>query len=269
MRNLWASRDLIGNLTLREIKSKYRRTVLGQLWSLLNPIALLATYSVVFSYVLQVQAPKGDPSGLHTFALWLASALLPYLFVSAALNAGLASLVGGTNLIKKVYFPRETLVLAAVMSALFTFLIEMFVLHVAIVIFGGSLTPLRLLVTLGLIALLGVFALGLALLASVVNVYFRDTQHLVGIFLLAWLYATPIIYPIHLVEARLGGDSTGFAIYQLNPLARFAEAFRDTLYDGHMPEGSTVVYLVCVSFAILAVGHVVFRSLEGSLAEEL
>ncbi len=88
------------------------------------------------------------------------------------------------------------------------------------------------------------FALGLALIASVINVYFRDTQHLVSIFLLAWLYATPIIYPISMVMRPARGDSTGFSIYQLNPLARFVEAFRDTMYDGHMPEGEPIVYLV-------------------------
>lgn len=269
MRNLWGSRDLIGNLTLREIKSKYRRTVLGQAWSLLNPMALLTIYSLAFSYVLQVRPPLGDPSGLNSFALWLASALLPYLFVSGALNSGLGSLVASSNLIQKVYFARETLVVAAVVSALFTFMIEMFVLHVAIYCFGGKLTPLHLAVTLLLIALLAIFALGLALIASVINVYFRDTQHLVSIVLLAWLYATPIIYPISMVSGRLGETSQAFSIYQLNPLARFVEAFRDTLYDGRMPEGSTILYLVAVSLGALAIGHLVFRSLEDTLAEEL
>lgn len=269
MRNLWASRDLIGNLTLREIRSRYRRTILGQTWSLLNPIALLTIYSLVFSTVLQVNAPTGSPSGLDTFALWLAAALLPYLFVSGALNAGLGSLVAGSNLIQKVYFPRETLVVAAVVSALFTFMIEMFVFQIAIFAFGGTTKALHVLITLGLIGLLAMFALGLALIASVVNVYFRDMQHLVSIFLLAWLYATPIIYPITLVEARLGADSTGFAIYQLNPLTRFVEAFRDLLYDSRLPDPTTIGFLAVVSLATLAIGHLVFRSLEGTLAEEL
>jgi ABC-2 type transport system permease protein len=269
VRQLWQSRDLIGNLTLREIRSNYRRTILGQTWSLLNPIALLAIYSFVFSYVLQIRVAPGSQSGLDTFALWLAAALLPYLFVSSAVPSGLSSLVANTELIQKVHFPRETLVIAAVLSALFTFMIEMFVLHVAVVIFGGTLAPIRILVTLCLIALLFVFILGIALVASVINVYFRDTQHLVSIFLMAWLYASPIIYPITLVSDRLGAGSRGFQIYQLNPLTRFVEAFRDILYDGHLPTGSTIVYLVAVSFAVLSVGHVVFRSLEGSLAEEL
>lgn len=269
LRTLWATRDLIGTLTLREISSRYRRTAIGQAWSLINPIALLTTYSVVFSYFLQIKPPIGDPSGLDTFALWLASALLPYLFIAGALNGGLGALVGNTSLIQKVYFARETLVVAAVMSALFTFLIEMFVLHLAIVVFGGTLTALHILVTIGLIALFAVFALGLALIASVVNVYFRDTQHLVSIILLAWLYATPIMYPIELVSSRLGVDSQGFAIYQLNPLAGFAEAFRDTLYNGRLPDPSTIGYITIVSFAVLTIGHLVFRSLEGTLAEEL
>ena len=269
LREVLAFRELLVNLTLREMRSKYRRTALGQGWSLLNPIAFLTIYSLVFSFVLQVKPPQGSPSGLDTYVLWLASGLLPFLFFSTVVNSGLGALVSNANLIKKVYFPRETLVLSTAVATLFTFLIELSILHAAILGFGGSLNPLRVLATLFLTGLLFLFAVGVALIASVVNVYFRDTQHLLGIVLQAWLYATPVIYPITLVETRLGEDSRGFLIYSLNPLAQFVEAFRHTLYDGRMPDGSTVGYLVLVTAAVLLVGHVVFRLLEGTLAEEL
>jgi ABC-type polysaccharide/polyol phosphate export permease len=269
VRELLASRELLGNLTLRELRSKYRGTALGQGWSLLNPIAFLTVYSVVFSFILRVQPPTGSPSGLHTFVLWLATALLPFMFFSTLVTSGMGSLVGNANLIKKVYFPREALVVSTALSCLVTFLIEYTVLHVAVAIFGGSLSMLRILVTLLVIALLFLFGVGLALVAAVVNVLFRDTQHLLSIILQAWLYATPVIYPITMVSSRLDEDSTAYRIYTLNPMAGFSRSFRDLLYDGHMPDVGTLGYLAGVTLLVLAFGHVLFRFFEGSMAEEL
>ena len=269
VRELLASRELLGNLTLRELRSKYRGTALGQGWSLLHPIAFLTVYSLVFSFILRVQPPTGSPSGLHSFVLWLATALLPFLFFSSVVTSGMGALVANANLIRKVYFPREALVLATALSGLVTFLIEYTVLHVAVASFGGALSPLRVLMTLLLVGLLFLFAVGLALVASVVNVLFRDTQHLLTIVMQAWLYATPVIYPITLVQSRLGEDSTAYRIYSLNPMTGFAESFRDVVYDGHAPDLGTVGYLAGVTAVVLVLGHVLFRLLEGSLAEEL
>jgi len=254
---------------LREMRSRYRATALGQGWSLLNPIAFLGIYSLVFSYVLRVEPPTGSPSGLHSFVIWLATALLAFLFFNTVVTSGMSALVANTNLIKKVYFPRETLVLSTALACLVTFLLEYAILHVVVAIFGGSVHPLRILVTLGLVALLFLFAIGVALMASVVNVYFRDAQYLASIVLQAWLYATPVIYPVRLVRDRLGEDSTGFHIYQLNPMARFAEALRDLVYDGRMPDAGTIGYLTAVTAVVVVAGHVIFRLLEGKLAEEL
>jgi ABC-type polysaccharide/polyol phosphate export permease len=269
VREVFASRELLGNLTLRELRSKYRGTALGQGWSLLHPIALLSIYSVVFSSILRVKPPTGSPSGLDSFVLWLATALLPFLFFSTIVTAGMGALVGNANLIKKVYFPRETLVLSTALACLVSFLIEYAVLHVAVVFFGGSLSPIRGLMTLLLVVMLFLFALGLALMASVVNVIFRDTQHLLTLVMQAWLYATPVIYPITLVRSQLDEDSVAYRIYSLNPMAGFAESFRDTVYDGRMPDALTLGYLGLVTALVLVGGHVLFRLLEGSLAEEL
>ena len=269
VRELLASRELLANLTMREIRSKYRGTALGQGWSLLHPIAFLTVYSMVFSFVLRIQPPTGSPSGLHSFVLWLATALLPFLFFTTVVTSGMGALVGNANLVKKVYFPRETLVLSTALSCLVTFLIEYTVLHVAVALFGGSVGPLRVLVTLLLVAMLFLFAVGLALIASVANVFFRDTQHLLTIVMQIWLYATPVIYPVALVSARLNEHSAAYRIYSLNPMAKFVATFRDTVYDGRMPDLGTLGYLTGVTALVLVCGHVLFRMVEGSLAEEL
>jgi len=262
---LGSSRDLMVNLTLREIRGKYKRTVLGQAWSLLNPIAQMATYSVVFSLLLRAQPAPGDPSGLDVFALWLSAGLLPWLFFQNVVMSGMGSLVGNANLINKVYFPRETLVISNAASWLFTFGIEMFVLTVAVLIFGGS--PLLYLpATIFFMLVLAAFGLGVSFVLAVANVYFRDTQHFVSLLMQVWFYATPIVYPISLVAVH---HANLLSIYRLNPLERFTEVFRNTMYDGRWPSLANTLYVVLVSVVALVIGYLIFKRYEGRLAEEL
>jgi ABC-type polysaccharide/polyol phosphate export permease len=262
---LRSSRDLLLNLTQREIKGKYKRTVLGQAWSLLNPIAQMITYSVVFSLLLKAKPDQGNPSGLDVFALWLSCGLLPWLFFNNVVTTGMSSLIGNGNLIKKVYFPRETLVISNALSWLFTFCIEMTVLVAALLIFGGR--PLLYLpATLFFMLVLGLLALGISLMLSVANVYFRDTQHFVTIVMQVWLYATPIMYPVSIIENEKPGL---VGLYRSNPMERFTEIFRNTLYDGRWPSLANSVFVVVVSLAVLVAGYAVFKRYEGRLAEEL
>lgn len=262
---LGSSRDLLVNLTLREVRSKYKRTVLGQVWSLLNPIAQMATYSIVFAFVLKAKPDKGDPSGLDVFALWLSAGLLPWLFFTNVVTTGMGSLVGNANLIQKVYFPRETLVMANAFAWLFTFGIEMSVLVLAMLLFGGS--PLLYLpATVFFMVVLAALALGLSFMLSVANVYFRDTQHFITIAMQVAFYATPIVYPLRLVATN---HQSLLFFYRLNPLERFTEAFRNTMYDGRWPTASNTLFLVVVSAVVLVLGYATFKRYEGRLAEEL
>ncbi|MCU1657194.1 MAG: transporter permease [Pseudonocardiales bacterium] len=265
VQDLRSSRELLANLALREIRGKYKRTVLGQAWSLLNPIALMITYSAVFSVLLKAHPPKGSPSGLNVFALWLSCGLLPWMFFANVVTSGMSSIIANANLIKKVYFPRETLVVADALSWLFTFSIEMLVLLVALLIFGGS--PLLYLPgAIAFMLLLACFGLGLALMLAVANVYFRDTQHFVAIFMQLWFYATPIVYPASLIVKDHPSIATA---YRLNPLERFVEAFRNLLYDNRWPTALNTLVLVLVSLGVLVLGMAVFRRFQGRLAEEL
>jgi ABC-2 type transport system permease protein len=263
--DLRASKELLSNLALREIRGKYKRTVLGQAWSLVNPIALMITYSAVFSVLLKAHPPKGSPSGLNVFALWLSCGLLPWMFFANVVTSGMSAVLANANLIKKVYFPRETLVIADTLSWMFTFSIEMLVLLVALLIFGGS--PLLYLPgAIGLMLLLACFGLGLALMLSVANVYFRDTQHFVAIFMQLWFYATPIVYPTTIIFKEHPSIE---AAYRLNPMERFVEAFRNLLYDNRWPTALNTLVLILVSFGVLGLGLAVFRRFQGRLAEEL
>jgi ABC-2 type transport system permease protein len=179
----------------------------------------------------------------------------------------MSALIGNANLIKKVYFPREVLVAAVVAAFDVSFLIELGVLAAALLIAGNFLVP-WIPVVLFLIAIFTLFVLGIGLTVSVLNVYFRDVQHFVNILLMLWFYATPIVYPITYVPKQWKGIPLRH-IYTFNPMVRFAEVFRDTIYDLRFPSWNDTLFLVVVSGVSLAIGMAIFSKLEGRLAEEL
>ncbi|WP_421740918.1 ABC transporter permease [Cellulomonas sp.] len=269
-----SSRELLVNLTRREVKGKYKRTALGQLWSLANPLAQMLVYTLVFSVIIKITPEPGDPSGLNIFALWLMCALLPWTFFTSVVTGGMASLVGNENLIKKVYFPRSTLVVSNAFAATYTWLIEMAVLLVALLLFGANPLPFLPLVIVAM-AVLFVFSLGVALLLSIANAYFRDMQHLVSIVFQVWFYLTPILYPISQVESisadrgPLVGNVTLLDIYKLNPMEGFTEVFRNLLYDNRLPEWTTALECVVWALGAIVVGSWVFDRHQKRLAEVL
>ena len=207
--------------------------------------------------------------------MWLLCGLLPWTFFANVVNAGLGSLVANAQLIQKVYFTRIVLPLSMVGSAVYTWLFEMLVLAIVLLIVGAWVLPWLPLV-LVIMLLLAVFAAGVALLLSIANVYFRDTQWFIGIALQLWLYLTPIIYPLSLVQREsgnvgglLGTPITIEGIYSLNPMQHFVEVFRNLLYDNRFPD--PVEWLVCTGWAVgmFALGLIVFRKNERRLAEVL
>lgn len=275
LRELLSARELLANLTLREVKGKYKRTIFGQLWSLANPLALMLIYTFVFAFILKIEPAPGDPSGLTVFPLWLLCGLLPWTFFATVITSGLGSLVANAGLIQKVYFTRIVLPLSVVGSAGYNWLFEMIVLVIAVTVVGGFVLPWIPLV-LVIMVLLAVFATGVALMLSIANVYFRDTQYFLTIILQIWLYLTPIIYPASLVEREsakaggiLGTPITVADIYHLNPMEHFVNVFRQLIYDNRWPDPTE--WLICAvwAFGSLVLGMIVFRRNEKRLAEAL
>lgn len=268
------SRELLVNLTLRDIRSRYKRTVLGNAWSLVNPLAAMLIYTVVFGFFLKIKPAAGEPSGLDVFALWLLCGLLPWTFLSNAIGVGMTALLNNANLVLKVYLPRSVLVASAVLALGVTFLIEMGVLTCVIFAFGGNIL-LRVPVALLFMAVLAVFALGLGLGLSVLNVYFRDTQHFVAIFMQIWFYMTPILYPLSYVQeaqARLeaqGHDIPLVTMFKMNPAEHFVTVFRNLLYDNRWPAFNDTLACLLAAMVSLLLGAWIFRTYEGRLAEEL
>lgn len=274
VRELRRAPELLANLTRREVKGKYKRTALGQLWSLANPIAAMLIYTAVFGVILSVPVPEGDPSGLQTFPVYLLCGLLPWSFFIGVVNGGMGSLVGNENLIKKVWFPRSALIVSTTLSTMFTWTIEMAVLAVVLVIIGAQVWLFLPLVVLAM-AVLALFATGVAMLFAIANVYFRDVTHLSGIVFQAWFYLTPVLYPVSIVADKsrdvgpLLGGVTILDLYRLNPMERFLEVFRNLLYDNRLPELDSVLYCMAWTVVALVAGSMVFQRHQGRLAEML
>ncbi len=271
VREIVSSRELLGNLIQRELRSKYKGTLLGWGWSLINPLATTLIYTIVFSVVMKVTPPIGE-NGIQNYSLFLLCGLLPWGFFAGVVQAGQSVLIGQANLITKTYFPRRLLLLAHVGAAFVTFLIEMAVL---VVIFGilGINAWRWIPIILVLMVLLAIFGLGIALALSVANVYFRDVAHFVGIAMQIWFYATPIIYPITLVTEHQSGSWIAqpwiIELYQLNPAISFIEPIRDMFYMGLWPNALHLALAAGWALIALLVGNLVFRRLEPRLAEEL
>ena len=273
-RDLWTSRELLLNLTMREITGRYKRTVLGQLWSLLNPLASMLVYTIVFGIIFRSDPGPGDPSGLDVFALWLLCGLLPFQFFQNAVNGGMGAIWANTALVKKVYFPRTNLVLAASFSAAFNWSIEMLILAAAVLVAGAFVLPFLPLVVVFMV-LLVIMSTGIGLILAVVNVYFQDMQHIIGIALRLLMYLSPVVYPVSYVADRsanfgpIVGDITLLQIYELNPLERFISVFRQLLYDNRLPDMSDTLWCLAWTIVFAVVGILVFKANEKKLAEML
>jgi ABC-2 type transport system permease protein len=276
LRDLVSARELLFNLAQREIRGKYKRTALGQLWSLANPIAAIIIYTFVFSFIFQIDAPVGDPSGVDNYALFLVCGLLPWLFFSRVLGQGVEVIVGNSGLIQKVYFPRIVLPISLTSAIFFSWLFEMAVLIVALLIVQAFAVVAFVPLVLLFMVVLAVFSSGLAMVASIINVYFRDFFYLVSIALQFWFYLTPILYPVSLVQAQsdklggiLGTPVTVIDLYRINPMETFIEIFRNLLYDNRLPDLSSV--LIALGWAAIAAcaGFILFARKEKELAELL
>ncbi|WP_436793009.1 ABC transporter permease [Actinospongicola halichondriae] len=254
--------ELLVNLTLRELRGRYKRSVLGWGWSIINPVFNLIIYTVVFSLFLRVEPPVGDPSGLHNYSLFLMSGLLPWLFLTNSMGGGSGVLVANEGLITKVYFARWTLPASVVLASLSSLTVELAVLSVALLIAGSMVLP-WLPVVMAIMALQAAFILGLTLTASICNAYLRDVNHFVAIFLNAWFYATPILYPLDAIP------DWAQQLQRLNPMFHFIDAYRSTMYDLRFPELRDWAAMLLIAVASMVIGRFTFRRLEPRLAEEL
>jgi len=255
LRELLRYRALVRNLVLKDLKLKYRDSVLGFLWSLLNPLLMLSVYTLAFEYVLRVQ--------MEDYPFFLLVALLPWQFFASSSQASTLSICGNAGLIQKVNFPREVLPIATVLFGLAQLLLALGVLlPVAMVTFGRSLPWTAALLPLLLLLHL-LFTLGAALLLSTLTTFFRDVIHLTEVALVLLFWLTPILYPISMAPHWLQ------QALRTSPLAAFALAYQDLLFWGRVPDLPVLAMLIVAPPALLAVGLAVFRRFSSSFSEAI
>jgi len=260
IRKLFSYRELLFSLTKKELKVKYRGSTLGFFWSLLNPILTMLVYSFVFSIVLR--------AGIKEFAIFLICALLPFNFLSNSVNYGASSIIGNSNLVNKIYFPREIIPLSIIFANLVNFFFELIALFIVMAVMGYKfyiflyLLPIVIFIQFFLVV-------GMTLLVSALNVFFRDLQHLITIIMMVWFFGTPIIYPLSMVPERFQ------FIIKINPMTIYAAYYRNIFYYVKYPEGAgfpntlETLGALGITLLIFFIGYYVFKRLEPRFAEEI
>ena len=254
IRKLPAYQELIVNFTLREIKAKYKQALLGITWAIIQPLVLMAMLTVVFSYFARI------PSDGVPYPLFLFAALLPWQYFSSALNRGTGSLVNQAALITKIYFPRESLVLASLAAALVDFAITAIV-YVALLVYYHVAPTLTWLWVVPVFLIQTTLSLGLMLFLAPLNAIFRDVGQAIPLAIQVWMYATPIMYPASLVPENIR------PYYFLNPMAVIIESYRSAMLHNQTPN---LLFLACaavLALLVLASGYHVFKRLETRIAD--
>jgi ABC-type polysaccharide/polyol phosphate export permease len=263
LKDLWVHRELLYNMTVKELKVKYKRSVLGFVWSFVTPMIMLAVFSLVFA----ILAKGGN---MQWFAVYLMCGLLPWLFFVNSLMQSVGSVVANPALIKRVYFPREILPLAAVGANIFHFIMQMLVFFIFLLIIQWHFSIYLLLFPLVLL-LEVVFALGMALFISAANVYLRDVQHFVEVATMAWFWLTPIVYTMATLT-KVAGKYTW--IYLLNPMANIVLLWQYIIYNPYYCGPSAayvpvwgIVYTSVLSVMLLFASYYYFTRSERGFAE--
>ena len=253
-------RSLIQTLVARELKARYRGSVLGFFWSFINPLLLLLVYWFVFSVVL----PGIRPIDIEPYALFMFCGLLPWTWFSSSVLEASNVLIAGGNLIKKVLFPAEVLPVVTVLANMIHFLLGLPIIAVALVYFAVPVRPLELL-WLPVVVLVQLFlTLGLALIVSSLTVHFRDLKDILGNLMTFWFFATPIIYPMSLAPP------SGKVLLDLNPFTHLVISYQEILfYDGPFGHWKWLLALGGVSIVLFLLGYFLFDRLRDSFAEEV
>jgi lipopolysaccharide transport system permease protein len=255
LRNLYQYRDLLWLWTMREVKVRYKQSLLGVAWAVLQPLALTVVFTLVFSRLVRV-----DTAGVP-YPIFAYTALVPWTLLATSLSFGIPSLVNNLNLVTKIYFPREILPLASIGAALLDF-------AVAALIFVGMLLVYRVgpslyvLWVIPLLVIQVVLMAGVVLLGSAVIVFFRDMRFVVPLVTQVWMYATPIIYPSELVPERLQPF-----YFALNPMAGIIDGYRRILVMAQAPRVPFVGMAALISVLMLLVGYAVFKRTEPLFAD--
>ena len=251
---LYGSRNVLKQLVAQQLILRYRRTLLGYLWTLINPLLMMSVMAVVFSTLF-----KAD---LKTFAISLFAAMIPWNFFSSVVTQSGSSFINNEGLIKKIYLPKVIFPLSITFALLIDSLLSFLALFAIIVALGGTLSWSLLFLPISFL-LLFLFALGLGLIMSIATVFFRDLQHVILIAMQGLFFLTPILYKHDALAGKVAW------LVGMNPVTPFIALFRAPLIEAALPSGSILLQTVAISFSAIAVGLFVFLGKEKKIVFRL
>jgi len=254
LRELYEYREVAFWLAVRQVKSRYKQTLLGGAWAVIQPFLVMVVFTLVFSKMARMPS-EGVPYPVFSY-----SGLLFWMFFSTSLTTATPSLVSNSDLIRKIYFPRETLLLAAIAAGLVDLAIASLVLAGMLWYFGVFLRPAMLLVVP--VLLLQLFlTFGIVCITSAVHIRFRDVGHALPLLVQVWLFVSPVAYPLSAVPERY------HLLYMVNPFAGLIEAYRRVILSGALPGGNVLAPAALVCCATFVVGYAVFKRAEVGFAD--
>lgn len=260
LKELYDYRQMIISLVKKDLRGRYKGSVLGFAWTFINPLFQLIIYTIVFKYILANRS-------VENYSLFLFVALIPWIFFQSSVTIGSGSIIAQKDLVKKIYFPREVIPISYVTSC-FVNMLLCFIIIFAVAIISKVHISIAGLLCLPVVMIIEYFfALGITLLVSAVTVYFRDLEHILSIITMAWMYMTPIMYNEELVTDHLPDKFV--KIYRLNPMGSIIAAYRDILYTGDVPKLGTLLEALILGIVFLLLGSFVFNKLMRRFAEEL
>jgi len=259
IKNIIKWHELLWQMVGREVKSRYKQSILGYFWVILNPLAQMLVMSFAFSIILRI--PTNAASNIP-FSIFLFVALLPWNLFANSLSSSAASLVGSASIITKVYFPRTILVLSTIIAKIIDFLFALIILIIYMIIYQIPIN-LNILWVIPIFFIQQIFTLGLSLFFAASNLLYRDIQYLLTLIITLWLYLTPVIYPADIVPDKFK------IFFQLNPMAVIINAYRQTVLGGGSPNLLSLSIALTVSILTLYAGFSYFKSREKIFADNI
>jgi len=254
IKELYDYRNLIWVLAWVEFKQRYKNSVLGYFWSLLEPLLMLSVLYIIFSNLMKVQ--------VEHYQLFLLQGIIMWNFFSRATSMGLMAIIGKPHLVQKVYFPRDILVISGCTTALLMSIFES-VVFIGFMLFFQIPLSVNIIVLPVIIFLFFIIALGASMALAALNVYYRDIQYIWALVLQVGFFATPILYPLTVFPPLL------FRVLSYNPIAQILYLARDVTLYSKVPNLASFSYAVVISIVILGIGYTIFSRLEPKFAEEL
>lgn len=260
LKPLWAYRGFIFGSVKREFQFKYRNSLLGVAWTVINPLAMIIVYTVVFSQIMRAKLPGIDST--YAYSIYLCAGVLTWGLFAEIINRAQNTFIEHANLLKKLSFPRICLPVIVVAAALLNFSI-VFGLFSVFLLISGNFPGLSYLALLPVLAILVAFAIGLGISLGVLNVFFRDVGQLFGIVIQFWFWLTPIVYPISILPESVR------SLMSFNPMASLMVACQDILVSGHWPAWQSLLPITILAAALCALGMHLFRKHVGEMVDEL